>query len=252
MRRCLVLIVSAVPTLALVGACASREVSAPQLRSFETVGVISAIGDEFTLTKAGLTGLDSGARRLAIAAWRLDDRIVARARMLLSKHFQVRPVTYRRAEFAAHEAASPFAVVNLLRDDPIPELVRNQASPQGLDAYVVISKSAANYGNRGRPISGVGIISEDAMFGSYSALHALYAIRLIDGHDFKVIDKRSAPPPDDPQMARLEGPSRPIEASIVPMASDVEQNEKLKVAVTDLIERSLEPTLQDLRLLDRP
>jgi hypothetical protein len=251
MRRRLVSILLATPALAFVCACAGLEAPVPQLRSFQTVGVISAIGDELTLTKAGLTGLDSSARRLVITAWRLDDRIVARTRMLLSKHFQVRPVTYRRSAFAGHDAASPFAVVNLLRDDPIPDLVRTEAAPHGLDAYVVISKSTSNYGNRGRSIAGVGIISEDAMFGSYSALHALYAVRLIDGHDFKVIDKRS-PPPDDRQITRLEGPSRLIEASIVPMANDVEQNEKLKVAVTDLIERSLEPTLQDLRLLGRP
>jgi hypothetical protein len=43
-----------------------------------------------------------------------------------------------------------------------------------------------------------------------------------------------------------------VDASLVPTTTnDLASNEKLKAAVTDLIERSLEPTLLDLRLADR-
>jgi hypothetical protein len=243
--------------LLAVGACATVGApmaqaptsQAPNAQAFKTVGVISAIGDELTLTKAGLTGLDSGNTSFPIEPWGIDDLIVGRTRALLSKRFQVQPVTYRRAVFAAREPASPITVINLLRDDPIKELVRTEAAPQGLDAYVVITKATTEYGNRGRTIAGVGIVKHDAALGSYAQLHALYVIRVIDGHDFKVIDKRSASPPDNAEMNRLPGPSRMVAAALVP-TGDAAHDGKLKAAVTELIERSLEPTLRDLRLVD--
>jgi len=238
--------------LAAAGACATVGAPPPSsLRAFRTVGVISAVGDELTFTKAGLTGLDNPTRSYSIEPWGIDDLIVGRIGALLSRHFQVQPVTYRRTSFAGRERASPVAIVNLLRDDPIKELVRTEVSPQGLDAYVVITKATSAYGSRGRTVAGVGIISHDAVLSSYTQLHALYAIRVIDGHDFKVIDKRSAAPPDNSDMVRLEGPSRLLDASLVPATGDAAQNQMLKAAVTDLIEHSLEPTLQDLRLVDR-
>jgi hypothetical protein len=76
-------------------------------------------------------------------------------------------------------------------------------------------------------------------------------IRLIDGHDLKVIDKQSAAPPDNSNMVRLEGPSRLLDAALLPASGDAARNQALKAAVTDLIEHSLESTLQDLRLVGR-
>ena len=237
--------------LAAAGACATVGAPAPgNLRTFRTVGVVSAVGDELTFTRAGLIGLDSPTSSYSIEPWGIDDLIVGRTGALLSRHFQVQPVTYRRTSFAARERASPVTIVNLLRDDPIKDLVRTEVSPQGLDAYVVITKATAAYGSRGRTVAGVGIISHDAVLSSYTQIHALYVIRLIDGHDFKVIDKRSAAPPDNSDMARLEGPSRLFDSSLV-AAADAARNQALKAAVTELIERSLEPTLQDLRLVNR-
>jgi hypothetical protein len=76
-------------------------------------------------------------------------------------------------------------------------------------------------------------------------------IRVVDGHSFKVIDKKSASPVDSAELFRLAGPSRQIGASVLPGAQNPAGNEQLKAAVTDLIERSLPATLQDLRLIDR-
>jgi hypothetical protein len=238
--------------LAAAGACATVGAPTPSsLRTFRTVGIVSAVGDELTFTRAGLVGPGSPTRSYSIEPWGIDDLIVGRTGALLSRHFQVQPVIYRRTAFTGHEQASPVTIVNLLRDDPIKELVRTEVSPRGLDAYVVITKATAAYGSRGRTVAGVGIISHDAVLSSYTQLHALYVIRLIDGHDFKVIDKRSAAPPDNSDMVRLEGPSRLLDSSLVPATADAARNQALKAAVTDLIEQSLEPTLQDLRLVDR-
>jgi hypothetical protein len=178
---------------------------------------------------------------------------VAQAGALLGRRFQVQPVTYPRASFAARERVSPIAVMNtnIVREDPVKELVRSEVAPQGLDAYVVITKATSPYGSRGRTVAGIGIINHAAVFGASAQIYALYMIRVVDGHSFKVIDKKSASPVDSAELFRLAGPSRQIGASVLPGAQNLAGNEQLKAAVTDLIERSLPATLQDLRLIDR-
>jgi hypothetical protein len=237
--------------LFLVGACASVEPVSPRLQRIMTVGIISAIADDFTLTQTGLIGVESQDRRFPIEPWGIDDLVVSRTAALLSRRFQVQNVTYRRGSFAAGERNSPIAVANLLRDDPIKALVRTEVSPQGLDAYVVITKATSRYGTRGRSVSGIGAVNHTAVFGVDALIHALYTIRVIDGHKFDVIGKRSAVVLDNADVVRLAGPSRMIDAATLPTANEVASNDRLKAAVTDLIERSLENTLQDLRLSDR-
>jgi hypothetical protein len=240
--------------LLLCSACAAIATAPPPLREFKTIGIISAVGDTLTLTKAGLTGFRDNEQSFPIEPWGVDDLIVSRANELLSRHFSVRPVTYRRAAFAELEQDHPFGVVNALNrlrgDSLVADLVRTNATPQGLDAYVVVTKARSPHGSRGRKVTGVGIISNAALLSTYTQVHALYVIRVIDGHSFKMIDKRSAAPLNNADMVRLEGPTRLVDDTFLPTTSGVIENEKLKAAVIDLVERSLPTTLEQLRLAD--
>jgi hypothetical protein len=129
--------------LLLCSACTAIGTTQPQLQNFKTVGIISAIGDTLTLTSAGLTGFKNEEQSFPVEPWGIDDFIVSRAGALLTRHYQVQPVTYDRAAFAAaFKRDNTVPVVNLLRKSPIKDLVREQAAPQGLDAYVVITKAS--------------------------------------------------------------------------------------------------------------
>jgi hypothetical protein len=233
------------------GACTSiGSTETPKLREFKTVGVISAVGDTLTITTAGLTGPGNGGRAYSIESWGIDDLIVTRAGALLSRHFKVQPVVYKRAAFAALERNNPVVVVNLLRKDKIKELVRTEAATQGLDAYVVITKATSIYGNGARSVEGIGIIHHSALLNSYNQIHALYVVKLIDGHKFNVLGTWSAAPLDNTEVVRLRGPSRTVDDAFLPAGTGPAENEKLKAAVADLIERSLPVTLENLRLAD--
>jgi hypothetical protein len=233
------------------GACTTIGTESPKLREFKTIGVISAVGDTLTLTKAGLTGPGKGEQRVySIESWGIDDLIISRAGSLLSGRFQVKPVTYKRAAFEALERNNPVVMVNLLRRDKIKDLVRTEAESQGLDAYVVITKGTSVYDNGGRSVGGIGIISHSTLLNSYNQIHALYVVRVIDGHAFSVLDKRSAAPLDNTEIVRLGGPSRVVDDTFVPTEIGAAGNDKLKEAVTDLIERSLPAALESLRIFD--
>jgi hypothetical protein len=233
--------------LAVLVGCAAIDAPA-KLQAQRTVGIVSAVGDEFTLTNAGLTGFADGDRHFSIEAWGIDDLIVMRTAARLGTHSQVQPVSYRRASFAAREPDHPIAAMKLLRDDPINDLVRREVSPQGLNGYVIVTKATSTYGSRRRAVAGLGIIRTGAAFGSYAELYALYEIRVIDGREFKVIDKRSAVPLNSDEVVRLAGPSRAVDPSLLPAANEPQPNDQLKVALTELVEKSLAATLQDFRL----
>jgi hypothetical protein len=227
--------------------CASIQ-GTSRLQGIKTIGIISAVGDTFTFTQSGLTGLDNTPRSFPVEAWGLDEQIVARATSVLGQRFQVQTVTWQRELFAAPERVSSIPGADLVREDPFKELVRSRVSPQGLDAYVVITKAALKYGARGVPVNGIGLIRHRALLESSAMVHALYVIRVIDGHSFRTIDRKSAGPVDNSSMVRLTGPSRRFDAAELPPIADPLQNQSLKAAVSDLINRSLEPTLRDLRL----
>lgn len=221
-----------------------------KLQAVKTVGVICAIGDQFSFTKAGLTGPDTEPRRFAIPSWGLDDMVVQQTSAALSARFQVRPVTYQRSAFAAI-SESPLAPVNLVRGDQFKKLVQAEVSPQGLDAYVVITKARASFGGSTRKLEGVGLLTFSALMESFNQLYALYEIRVIDGKTFDIIEKMAAAPLDNTAIVRIGGPSRPVDDSL---SLDITgaPDETLHRAIADLIARSLAITLADMHLVAEP
>jgi len=231
-----------------LGACGTFVTRDTRLQAVKTVGIISAIGDEMSVARAGLTGLNNTNRSLSIEAWGLDDLVVQQAATALSVRFNVQPVSYRRAAFAAI-TDSPIRPMNLVRGDPFNKLVQTEVSPQGLDAYVVITKARSSVGS-GRYVEGIGLIEYRTLLASHNQLHALYEIRVFEGKTFKVIEKRAAQPLDNPEGLKLAGPSRTVDEAIAPGKDDAAQNERLRAAVADLLARSLATTLGDMHLAE--
>jgi len=244
MRRIAVLWIGFAIATAVLGAAAAFETRASRLQAIKTVGIVSAIGEEMSLTQAGLTPLGNAAQSASISAWGLDELIVQQVTRLLGGRFRVQPVTYRRPAFAAirDSAVTP---VNLLRSDPFKELVRSDVAPQGLDAYIVITRARSKLGN-GRMVEGVGLAEYRTLLADYGLVHALYEVRVIDGKTFDVIEKRAAAPLDNTGTLRLAGPSGPVDETFGGPAS----GERLRAAIADLITRSLPITLGEMHLIE--
>ncbi|RZN07088.1 hypothetical protein CWO91_28675 [Bradyrhizobium genosp. SA-3] len=244
MRRIAFLWIGLAAACVALGAAAAFETRTSRLQAIKTVGIVSAIGEEMSLTQAGLTGLGNTGQNVPISAWGLDEMIVQQATRLLSGRFRVQPVNYRRAAFAAIRD-SAVAPVNLLRSDPFKELVRSDVNPQGLDAYIVITRAKSKLGN-GRAVEGIGFAEYRTLLANYGLIHALYEIRVIEGKSFDVIEKRAAAPLDNTGTMRIAGPSGAIDDTFDGPAS----SERLRAAIADLITRSLPVTLGDMHLID--
>lgn len=226
------------------GAHAWFETRDAKLQSVKTVGIISAIGDQFTFEKAGLTGLDNSPRSGPIASWGLDDLMAQQVTDALSIRFQMQPVTYPRATFATTRELA-ITAVNLVRGDPFKKLVQTEVSPQGLDAYIVITKAKAYFGGGSRKVEGVGLIRYSTVLELFDLLHALYEIRVVDGKTFDIIEKLAAGPLDNASTVRLPGPSLMLDTGFD------ERDDNLHRAVADLVVRSLPNTLTDMHLINQ-
>lgn len=241
-----------------VNGCATLDRTDVRLASAKTIGIVSAIGDDFTFTRAGLTAPTESEQHFPIQAWGLDDLVTIRIGLLLGKRYQVQGLTYSRAPFAAKETVSPFAMSSALSklksgsDNRLSDLVRTQVAPQGLDVYVVVTKATSAYGSRSRTVAGIGVIERVAVLASSGQLHALYTITVIDGHTFKVIGKEQAGPLEGDELFRLKGPSREVSADMLSAAGSPASSDELKAAVIELIDRGLPKTLRDLQLVDQP
>ena len=246
--RCLGLATVAVLAVS-VSACAMLETRETKLQAVKTVGIVSAVGDEMSFAKAGLTGLNNPSQSFPIASWGLDDLIVRQVTTALSGRFQVQPVSYQRSAFAAIKD-SPVTPVNFIRGDPFKKLVQTEVSPQGLDAYIVITKAKSNFGGGAHKVEGIGFITFGTLLASSNHIHVLYEIRVIDGKTFDVIEKMAAPPLDEVGTVRIAGPSRTIDEDFAPGAGNPAENEKLHAAIADLVARSLSTTLSDMHLAD--
>jgi hypothetical protein len=233
--------------------CASLDAPATRFQAVKTIGIVSAIGYDFTMTKAGLAAPGEIERHGSIAQWGLDDLVATRTGARLAQRFQIVPLTYSRASFAVQEQNTGLALLKQkgMRDAVLSELVRSRVSPQGLDAYLVVTFAESPYGSRGRTVRGIGAIEHMAVMGSSALLHALYTITVVDGHTFQIIDKKSAPPMAEAELFRLAGPSREIDVALLSAAADPGRSDQLRTAVIDLIDRSLGATLQNLQLIDR-
>ena len=90
MRRHAVLWIALAVASVALSAAAAFETRANRLQAIKTVGIVSAIGEEMSLTQAGLIALGNAGQSLSISAWGLDELIVQQATKLLGGAFACR------------------------------------------------------------------------------------------------------------------------------------------------------------------
>ncbi len=232
--------------LLLVGGCAGTISGVPaDLKGIGSVGVISAFVDKFQLRKVGITVFGNEEKEFPVDAWGIDEIVAGKARALLGRRFQVRPVTYRRAPFMTRNRGGVGA------------MVREAVTPANVDIYVVISRGGSQVGATNQAVTGLGML--EASGGVFSEnryyLYALYAVSIIDAHEFssKAFTTGLMPgeAPFNPLTTPvLHGPHRQVDQSWWPTSLDAASNQRLKGAVVELVDKSLPNTLQQLQLLN--
>jgi hypothetical protein len=127
--------------------------------------------------------------------------------------------------------------------------VRTGVSPQGLDAYLVITKTRSKYGQTNLTLLGLGLLEGGTkLFGEQVYAHANYALAMVDGRTWEISAEAKAfmPPRAQPELG---GISRKVDKSFWPASPDAAANQRLKGALAELIDKSLPCGLQRMRLI---
>lgn len=240
--------------LLLLAACA-QPVSKEQLGQIKTIGVISAIGGELNFTTVGFTVFGNDFKQASIDAWGIDEHVVATVTEALRWRYDVRPVTYRRSAFTSQNMDTPVGWQGPFdKRRTIQEVIRTEAQPQGLDAYVVVTDFGSQFGTTNQGVRGLGLVKGGGIGTSRVGMHALYRVIVVSGRDQKVIGQAQAESlPVTESSAFLRGPSREVGMTLWSdglQAMSAAKQDELKAGLRSLISRSLLPTLHSVGLLN--
>lgn len=150
-------------------------------------GVISALGERFSVQKFGVTIFENEATEVPIA-WGLDDVVIARVRAATGGDPRVRRIPYPKGAF------EPFYnPKSRLWPDPgerLPAIVRSFTPNAHCARYLVVTKFNAKIPGTGMVVNGIGAWNQG--LGSlirHSHLFANIAVTLLDGRSYEQISR---------------------------------------------------------------
>jgi hypothetical protein len=151
------------------------------------LGVISVIGDRYSVQKFGLTIFENEASEVPVD-WGLDDLVFARVRAATSNDPTVRRIASPRGVFEPFY--NPKTI--LIRDpgERLPVIVRSFTANANCDRYLVATTFKAELPNTHMTLNGIGTYNQG--LGSllrHSHLFANIAITLIDGRSYEEIKR---------------------------------------------------------------
>jgi hypothetical protein len=254
--RCLLM--AFVAAIALAG-CSSPDPLTNQLLTSsiapgagrKSVGVISAIGDKFSVQKVGLTVFQNSLDEVSIDAWGIDERVVATLNAQLGARFDVKRIGQSKAAFIEVQKPKLFFVGN--QEDyryKIADILRGIAASQKCDLYVVVTKSGSQVGSSNQSVGGIGILygGAGALFSSVR-LHTLFDVRVYDGQTFAVLGHQRASSAESSFVAIIRGPNREVDKSWWPeQPQSIARDARVKDATLALLDQSIAATVGELLL----
>jgi hypothetical protein len=218
----------------------TARLSPQDLRGIRTVAVISALGNSFVFERVSdkqfalLAPPDS--HFLEISDWALDQLIAKEVAAALAKHFTVKQIVFRPADFSTWDSSLLKQAALDLNGDP------------AIDAYVLILRDwhwdEIGYGSHA--LGGLGFYRKDRETGhSKFAVFASYRIVVVDALTGDTIASREALLPDKTL------PWLPTDASLWPKTQNDLTDEQRATLLADerkLVDATLLRTLVQMNL----
>ena len=213
-----------------------------------SLGVIVSVGDEFMVSKIGLTIFQKKETVVSIESWGLNDLVFARVRAAAPSGATVLRIPYSKSAFPPREEAKN----QWFRDEKaeLVDLMRRITNGTNCQRYVLVSKSISRFNDLNWTVCGIGIVDHDVPLRHRTYLFALSYIRVFDGRDFSIIKQGSALTHLDPLVKRMLlgtlilGPySELAEASFPSNPEDAANNLALREYARALLTTSLDKTL---------
>jgi hypothetical protein len=155
------------------------------------LGVISALGDRFSVQKFGLTVFETEGSEVPMNGWGLDDLPLARVRAATGADPSVRRIAYSKGAFEPY-----YNPKSRFLPDPnegLPAIVRSITANANCERYLVITKYNGMVPGTKLEINGIGVYSQGiGSIARHSHLFANVAMSMYDGTTYEKISRSLA------------------------------------------------------------
>jgi hypothetical protein len=215
----------------------------------KTLGIISVLGETFTVKRVGSSlGADEESE-FPIDGWRFDTKTADFAKSLLAKNFKIKTIPIKESAFTAlAERADP-------AKDPeaaLAAFIQKFAASSKCDYYLLISRGVSEYSNDGQSVNGLGVVrGKSTLFGERDIVHALTMLRVYDAN-FKLLRTERGTMGQSNFLATVRGPNIALhDEKRLPVAADAAfADPRAKELTWQLLEKSLATTLPKLFAAD--
>jgi hypothetical protein len=207
----------------------------------KTIGLISTVGDRFTVKRVGITVFGNEEEKFPIAAWKIDDRIAAAVSSTLKKNFRVKRIAVPAGAFASLDAPG-----DLFRDreEEFRQIVRKLAGAEKADFYLVVGPGGSQFGSTNQYLAGLGVVRSESVFIKRDIVHSLIGFTVYDPQ-FKKLKNESASIGQDTFMVAVSGPHVILDDDkrLPPEARAAASDQRTRQITTELVDKSIAMTL---------
>jgi hypothetical protein len=151
------------------------------------LGVISAIGDRFSVHKFGITVFETEDNEVPVEGWGLDDLAVARVRAATGTDPSVRRISYPKGTFELFY--HPKSLFLREPNEDLPQIVRSITPNANCERYMVIIRFKGTVPGTKMQIDGVGVYSQGiGSLARHSHLFANVGVLMYDGGTYERIN----------------------------------------------------------------
>jgi hypothetical protein len=148
------------------------------------LGVISALGNRFSVHKFGLTIFETEDNEVPVEGWGLDDLAVARVRAATGTDPSVRRINYPKDAFEPY-----YHPKSRFLPDPnegLPAIIRSITPNANCERYLVITRFKGTVPGTKMEINGIGVYSQGiGSLARHSHLFANVAVAMFDGATYE-------------------------------------------------------------------
>jgi hypothetical protein len=255
MHRLFFTVTGLLVTALIIAGCVTRPIDTSRAAQYKRIGVLSAMGDRFSVGRVGITIFTTGGTEGELDLG-TDDFITQQAMTALSQRYQVVDLSKYRKAFLDRPKHWPGEQgVFAEKNPPVPEVVRELMGEEKLDAYVLITPGYGSVRGTNQSVAGIGLLKKEELLRTGDVrLYVSYIVSVIDGIDYSVqADMRAYPDGETPMgflghSSSLSSPSWPVLPQF--LNDPASARDQLRSAMEMLLTQNVPQTLRQAKLTD--